>query len=170
MCEIKLYIGDNASGKTRQSIRDAIGHEYEIGTRINGLITNIPYILTNQVTDKHRKEIIEESLFNYMLETYIEKIGYNPEVEEAKDLLKLLYQTGDVLLLDEIDTKINEGYTGAFLKAIYDNRDLWKKVIINGHSHILLRVFGDGKKNILYIDNIGNIIQLKEKDAYEYLN
>ena len=170
MCDITVYIGDNASGKTRKSIEKALGHKFIRGNKERDLITNIPYIITDKIPNKEKREIIRESDFSDILRTVTRRTGFNHDIAEAERLLYLLELEGKVLLLDEIDSKLNEGYVANYLNTVYENRHLWDRVVVNGHSPYISRVFGDGPTNIILVDKYGNEKHIGESEMYEYFD
>lgn len=170
MCEITVYIGDNASGKTRKSIEHAIGGKLNIDKEYSELITNIPYIKTKKVLDVKRNKLLKSSDYVEILEHDIDMYGVNKVKTAANMLVNVLNLSGKVLLIDELDSIVDGRYTVLITNFIRENKHLWNKVILNGYSSYILNVFGDEPTNIMYVTRDNKVRKVTEQEAYEILD
>lgn len=172
---ISLYIGDNASGKTR-ILKEIMKQEKRNN---NAVVTNLnPYRL-NYIPDKNKKQLLLNSN-NRLVDVLIadEKIEsiYDSQV---KSLLELIYAKGDILLIDELDASLKTQDIVYVATAISDCRHLWKRIYINGYSDYITRVFTDYDKetyiestnyNLYYVNDNMHITKITEEDACGYFD
>jgi hypothetical protein len=136
---ISLYIGDNASGKTRllkKIIKDAMNKNETV-------ITNIGmYNGTDCLVDNNKLQLLIDSN-NELVDRIMENNLATYYDVHVSNLLKLLYAQGDILVLDELDASLKRQDVIDISAAISDVRSLWKEIHINGYNMELLRLFTD---------------------------
>lgn len=169
MCKITLYIGDNAIGKTRKSIEQALGGKLNKNKIYTNIVTNIPYIQVDEVLDKNKVTEIDNCNFSDQINLEFSTIGANKHNTKARKIIDLLKLKGETLLLDEIDSELKEDYVSGLMLALKENKHLWKNIIINGYSDTLMQIF-DIDTTIYKMNQDGTITQLTEDEAYEYFD
>lgn len=170
MCKFSIYIGDNASGKTRYAIEDALEGKLDKDRMYRNVITNLPYIKTENMYSKERQNLIDKSDFMSILNSDIELHGIDVDKTKAKELINKLNSNGNVLLLDDLDSILSTRYMVLLLNFIKRNKHLWDKVIINGYSGYLLNVMSEEGANIKYVQGLNNIRILTDDEAMDLIN
>lgn len=169
---IALYIGDNASGKTR-TLKKIIKEEKQAGNAVVTNLDNIGYIL-----DKNKFNLLKESK-----STLFDRIMIDNEINRLSDsrikyLFDLICAKGDVLVIDELDTSISTQNMIFVCIAIADCRKLWKRIYVSGYNSDLTRLFTDYDPeecvytttyNLYYLED-GKITKVSEDDECEYFD
>ena len=175
MQNIYLYIGDNATGKTRL-LKEIIQKSAATSEMV---VTNISEFKMPNVPDAHKRQRVFDS--NNVL---VERILKNEEINDAydayvKSLLDLICAQGDILLLDELDASLQSQDIIDMTAAISACQDLWHSIYLTGYNEYLLNVFAHydtiteckiDEYNVYYIDGTMNTHAISEDDVYEYLD
>lgn len=171
---IHLYIGDNASGKTRV-LKDIIKKSKDDNKAV---VTNIiPYNI-EYVIDKEKKEYLR-----YTNNALLDKLVFDDNIQTLYEasvvkLLKLLYSKGDILVIDDLDAELIMQDILYFSIALADIRSKWDEIHVVGHTYEILRMFTDTdyedytestEYNIYYVDKM-NVKHISEEETYEYLD
>lgn len=170
MCEITIYIGDNAIGKTRKSIEYALGEKLNKDKVYTNIVTNIPYIQVNETLDSNKIHEIDSCNFSDQLNLELSTVGANTHNTKAKKILEMLKLKGETLLLDEIDSELKEDYVSGLMLSLKEKKHLWKNIVINGYSDTLMQIFDSNSTNIIKLEADGSETRLTEDEAYEYFD
>lgn len=176
MQNITLYIGDNASGKTRllkKIIKEAKLNHKEVVTNIKELgfdayaIDKNKYDLVKQTPN----ELVDEILIKNNIDTMHTALIYK--------ILGYTYAQGDILVLDEIDSTLSSQEITYISMVLSEIRHKWEHIYVNGYSERLLRMFTTidyenyvekHESNIYYVTDNMNTIKIEESEAIEYID
>ena len=129
-----LVIGDNAAGKTRY-LKQLIKNYQNQGLIVINNINNCVC-----VEDPVKRDVVLCECSDYLENLLINRQN-GWYANHASDLLQMIVSTGDILIIDEIDSLLKTQHLIDFCDAISQLRLHWKKIIISGFSSYLMRVF-----------------------------
>ena len=96
---------------------------------------------------------------------------------DCRRLVELLYSSGDILILDELDACLTRQEILDISDCISQISHLWKEIHVTGHSIELLRMFTKiDNENETYDENVylvkNNLepVNLTEEETYEYFD
>lgn len=174
MQNIHLYIGDNASGKTR-TLRTVI---QDAQTRDLAIVTNIAqYALSAYATNPVKLSRIKK-VNNELTHRLFQSESYTYQDNMIRNILGLFSAEGDILVIDELDKCLTDQDIIHVCMILSEIRDCWREIHISGYSEHLLRMFTfvdtenlteHTEYNVYYTDASG-VAQLKESDIIEYIN
>ena len=173
MNNIFLYVGDNAQGKTRKLV--SLMNQYRSDYRI---VTNIEKYSESYIPDKEKLDYFKEHIYNDVCKyLVIETQPTNSYEMDCRRLVELLYSSGDILILDELDACLTRQEILDISDCISQISHLWKEIHVTGYSIELLRMFTKiDNENETYDENVylvkNNLepVNLTEEETYEYFD
>ncbi len=169
---ITLYIGDNASDKTRK-LKDLV--------RENSLsvVTNIPTLKKDYLVDNTKLQYFKDYIYNDMCRYLVFDTPAKSEHEvSCRRLVELLFSKGDILVLDQLDSALTRQEIIDISDCISCISPLWKDIFVSGYDSDLLRMFTyidieTGieiyKPNVYLLEN-DKMTKLEDDDINEYFN
>lgn len=165
---IYLIIGENTSGKTRYL------QKLNKENSDNGIytVTN----LSKQYYDIDDSKI--RSLENIEIQRFEQLKHHSTSVDYdgyVKSLFDLICSQGEVLILDELDSKLYVNDITSLSAAISETRDNWKEIFITGYSPYLCRLFkneelDEYKDNFYIVNKDLELERITEEQADEYFD
>lgn len=173
MCNITLYIGDNASGKTRV-LKNLVTEYKEKGKAV---VTNIPGMgLSSYRTDDNKLNTLR-GVYNELVKNNLDIKGDKYCERMMNKLLSYTYAHGDILILDEVDVNTSPQEAVDFGMVLSEMKHTWEHIYINGYDLGLLRAFVDiadyietYNPNVYYVKTVTDIIKLKEDEILEHFD
>lgn len=170
---ITLYIGKNASGKTRIL--------YDIALKSNNVVTNLK---NTGLPEKHGIDNNKIERLKKVQPRFYELFTENDNYLDLyssmlKQFIKLLISNGDTLVIDDVDSIVCNLDLLDICEAISTLRDFWKEIYISGYNIKLMRVFTytdledysqKEMVNLVYVYDNMKTLNLKEDNCCEYFD
>ncbi|MCM1222806.1 MAG: hypothetical protein NC548_50950 [Lachnospiraceae bacterium] len=172
MQNITLYIGDNATGKTRRLESICKTHKY--------CVNNLEKYKSQrgiELDNNKVQALLDDDEYSYNNLRHSEKRN-SIDAKYINELLDMICSKGDVLIIDELDANLSLSDMMDITHAINTVRPYWKAIYVSGYNGDLRSIFNDTSEdgtqvynpNIHTIDEHDNDIELTEEQACEYID